>query len=103
MSAENAEQFNLLTRDILRILIDACPTQVELNAEKFKLEKGSFETPSGFIGGFYKSTPQEKFLTDTLQWLTAEGYIRAGDHRDYYVATLQTLKLYGSVPNALSA
>lgn len=102
MSTDNKKQFNELTGKILSILVDACPRQVELDADALQLDKGFFETTTGIIGGFYKATPEEEFLADTLQWLTAEGLIRPGNQRDHYVATLQTLKLYGSVPNALA-
>ena len=103
MSTDNQKQFNELADKILSILVDACPRQVELDANALQLDEGFFETTPGIIGGFYKATPEEEFLADTLQWLIAEGLIRAGAQSDHYVATLQALKLYGSVPNALTA
>ncbi|HEX4549809.1 hypothetical protein [Pseudomonas sp.] len=103
MSTDNREQFNVLTGKILRMLVNACPAQVELNAEAFDLETGSYDIPSGVIGGFYEATPQEQFLADTLRWLIAEGLIRDGEHTDHYVATFRSLELYGSIPNALKS
>lgn len=97
----NKEQFDLLTSKILGMLVDACPAQVELNAEAFDIKTGSYDGSSGIIGGFYQATPEEQFLAETLNWLVLEGYIRAGNRTDHYVATLQTLKLYNSIPNAL--
>ncbi|UST88451.1 hypothetical protein [Pseudomonas siliginis] len=96
MSVDNKAEFNVLVGKILRMLVDACPAQVRLNAGVFGLESGSYAS------GFYEPSSQEQFLTETLQWLVAEGYIRVESNSDYYVATLQTLKLYGSVPNALT-
>ncbi|WP_236409242.1 hypothetical protein, partial [Pseudomonas gessardii] len=90
---------------ILNLLIDSCPLQVEITVETLNLPKGDYEKSppsSGLILGFYNQTPEEEVLNSTLEWLIAEGYIRAGA-RDHYVATLQTLKLYGSVPSALSS
>ncbi|MBH3444862.1 hypothetical protein I5L59_14895 [Pseudomonas moraviensis] len=102
MSVDNKAEFNVLVGKILRMLAEACPAQVKLDAETFNLEAGSYDTPSEIIGLFYDASPQEQFLTDTLQWLVDEGYIRGESNRGYYVATFQTLKLYGSVPNALT-
>lgn len=102
MTTDNKEPFNLLVGKILRMLADACPAQVELDAAALDFKTGSYYTPNGITGGFYQASPEEQFLAETLRWLIAEGYVRAGTSTDYYVATLQTLNLYGSVPNALT-
>ena len=104
MSEDYTEAFNSCVRDVLKMLVPACPLPLELNVETFDLPKGSYEansSPSPFIGGFYNQTPEEKLLESTLDWLVAEGFIRKIGDTDY-VATLQTLKLYGAIPNALS-
>ncbi|CAI8988849.1 hypothetical protein [Pseudomonas chlororaphis] len=104
MSSDNREQFHDLTRKILELLVAACPMPVKINADTFGFPKGSFnETQAnGFIAfsGSYIETPEEEFLDRTLQWLTAEGFIRAGES-EHYVATLQTLKRFNSVPNTI--
>ncbi|MGH8350850.1 MAG: hypothetical protein ACRES5_30440 [Pseudomonas sp.] len=104
MSNVNKEQFNLLAKKILEILVDACPLPAKITAETLELPKGEYQEgqSSGFISisGSYKSSPEEKMLKSLLKWLVEERFIRA--EGDYYVATLQTLKLYNSVPNAIA-
>lgn len=102
MSFDNKEQFNSLIDKILRMLVDVCPAEVELDAKALGFKAGSYEVSSGIIGGFYRATPEEQFLAVTLQWLIAEGFIRAGEHTDHYVATFQSLKLYDSTPDVLT-
>lgn len=105
MSIDNKEQFNLLTRKILNLLISACPVPVEITGKTFELPKGVMEdlTVTGvFSAGFYNESSEEEFLGHTLKWLQDEGFVRAIDS-EHYVATLQTLTLAGAVPNALSA
>lgn len=99
MSESNREQFNVLTRKILELLIDECPVPVQITAETFGLPKGEYQKTSGIIGA-YQTTPQEDVLRSTLKWLEAEGFVR--EKGGYYVATLQALKLYNSVPAAIS-
>ncbi|MDR6915111.1 hypothetical protein J2X66_001976 [Pseudomonas sp. 3296] len=106
MSDAKKQQFNGLVSKILDTLAAACPVPVEITVETFGLPKGAFDSspaPSGFIGfvGSYNETPEEELLNSTLGWLAAEGFIRAGEHADHYVATLQTLTLRGEIPNAL--
>lgn len=101
MSVDNKEQFNLLTGKILTLLVNACPVPVQITAETFNLPKGEFQkSQGGFSVGFYSNTPEEAILKDLLKWLEAENFIR--ERGGYYVATLQTLKLHNSVPNAIS-
>ena len=105
MSNDHEFSFSGLVRTILNLLIESCPLQVEITVEKLNFPKGNYEkspASSGFIIGFYNQTPEEEVLNSTLEWLVAEGYIRAGA-RDHYIATLQALKLYGAVPSALSS
>ncbi|MDN3224169.1 hypothetical protein [Pseudomonas nunensis] len=105
MSDKNSADFNGLVSKILDLLVAACPVPLEITVETFGLPKGVYEKsePSGFLGfaGSYNETPEEALLQSTLLWLTAEGFIRLGD-ADHYVATLQTLKLRGAIPNTLS-
>lgn len=98
MSDSKQEQFNVLTRKIIEFVVNECPVPVQITADTFELPKGEYQA-SGMIG-FYKNTPQEEVLKCTLKWLEAENFIR--EKGGYYVATLQTLKLYNSVPAALS-
>lgn len=104
MSNDNKEQFNILAKKVLEILVEACPVPTKITAETFELPKGEYQKAetSGFlsVSGFYKDSPEEKVLKSVLAWLADEKYIRG--EGDYYVATLQTLKLYNSVPNAIS-
>jgi len=102
MSEDNKDQFNLLARKTLEKLVNACPVPVKITAETFELPQGEYERSHGgaITMGFYKSTPDEDFLNSLLKWLEAENFIR--EKGGYYVATLQTLKLYNSVPNAIA-
>ncbi|UZE21853.1 hypothetical protein LOY67_17555 [Pseudomonas sp. B21-056] len=102
MSVDNKEQFNLLTGKILALLVNACPVPVQITAETFGLPKGEYKAERGgpLLMGFYDNTPEEEVLKSLLKWLEAENYVR--EKGGYYVATLQTLKLYNSVPNAIS-
>lgn len=105
MSTDNKEQFNLLTRRILSLLVDACPAAIKVTAETFELPKGKMEDVniSGIYStGFYSESPEEEFLGSTLKWLQDEGFVRAISN-DYYVATLKTLTLVGAIPNSLSS
>jgi hypothetical protein len=104
MSTVTKNEFNLLTRRIIDILVSACPAAVKITGETFELPKGKMEDVSFsglFSSGFYSESPEEEFLGSTLKWLQDEGYIRsiASDH---YVATFKTLELANAIPNALS-
>ncbi|OXS19868.1 hypothetical protein CGU37_22375 [Pseudomonas fluorescens] len=102
MSADNSARFNELAKQIIDLVVGACPLPVEINAETLNLPKGGISSaPSGFSGGFYNPSPEEEMLDSTLAWLFAEGFIRK-DNTDYYTATLRTLKIYNSVPNAIA-
>lgn len=103
MSDDNREQFNFLARKTLELLVNACPVPMKITAETFELPKGERKTAdSGFFGTttIYKKSPDEQVLSGLLKWLVAENYIR--ENGGYYVATLQTLKLYNAVPNSIS-
>lgn len=101
MSDDNQEQFNVLTRKIIELLVNECPVPVQITAETFELPKGEVQRSSGpYAMSFYKNTPQEEVLKCALKWLEDENFIR--EKGGYYVATLQTLKLYNAVPAALS-
>jgi hypothetical protein len=103
MSDDNKERFNVLAGKTLALLVGACPVPIKITAETFELPKGERKTAeNGFLGttSFYKKSPDEQVLSSLLQWLEAENYIR--EKGGYYVATLQTLKLYNAVPNAIS-
>lgn len=91
----NLERFNKLTKEILDRLVEACPVPLELKTEDFGLEPGKFES-----SGMYSYSGDENFLSSTIKWLEAEGYIRSvgGSH----TATLETLRHVGRIPNALS-
>ncbi|MFL1515306.1 hypothetical protein [Pseudomonas prosekii] len=106
MSEASAVEFNELVSKILDLAVTGCPVSVEITTETFELPKGDYEKsqPTGIFGalGFYNATPEEVLLNSTLQWLVAEGFLRTGED-NFYVATLQTLKLRGAVPNTLSA
>lgn len=99
MSDSKQEQFNLLTRKIIELLINECPVAVNITADTFELPKGEFKA-SGMIG-FHQNSPEEEVLKSTLKWLEAESFIRS-EQSGYYVATFKTLKLYNSVPAAIS-
>lgn len=103
MSDDNKELFNLLARKTLELLVNACPVPVKISAETFELPKGERKTTdSGFLGTstYYIKSIDEQVLSSLLQWLTAENFVR--EKGGYYVATLQTLKLYNAVPNAIA-
>jgi hypothetical protein len=103
MSDDNKELFNLLARKTLELLVDVCPVPVKITAETFELPKGERQTSeNGFLGTttFYKKSQDEQVLSSLLQWLEAENFIR--EKGGYYVATLQTLKLYNAAPNAIT-
>lgn len=100
MSADNSARFNELAKQVMDLVVGACPLPVEITAETLNLAKGGFTSSGGFTGGFYDPSPEEEMLESTLAWLFAEGFIRKAN-TDYFIATLQTLKLYGSVPNAI--
>lgn len=95
MSADNSARFNELVKQVMDLVFGACPLPVEITAETLNLAKG------GFSGGFYDPSPEEEMLESTLAWLFAEGFIRKAN-TDYFIATFQTLKMYGSVPNAIA-
>lgn len=102
MSENTKARFDELTKQIIDLLVAACPLQVKITAEVFNLPRGKVSAATGgFIGGFYTSSPEEEMLDSTLAWLEAEGFIRKGD-TEYYIATLLTLKIYNSVPFAVS-
>lgn len=102
MSTDNRERFNELTKQVLDLVVGACPLLVEITADTLNLPKGRISSASGgFSGGFYESSPEEEMLDSTLAWLIAEGFIRKGN-TDYYTATLRTLKIYISVPKAIA-
>lgn len=102
MSADNSARFNELTKQVIDLVVGACPLPVEITADTFSLPKGGVSSaPSGFAGGFYNPSPEEEMLESTLDWLFAEGFIRKGS-TNYYTATLRTLKIYNSVPNAIT-
>lgn len=106
MSSASKPDFNNYVRDVLELLVSSCPLAVDINVETFNLPKGEYERGSSsktFSGlpGSYKQTQEEEMLKSTLSWLDAEGLIRI-DKRGRYVATLQALKVYGAVPNALA-
>ncbi|MFP5420979.1 MAG: hypothetical protein ACLGID_05850 [Gammaproteobacteria bacterium] len=88
----NSKRFNLIIGRVLDYLTDRCPEPAELSAEKLSILAG--ETDSGY------STSDQLFLSDTVAWLEAEGFIRRkgpGAH----VLTLKGLEMVGSVPNCL--
>ncbi|QZD72867.1 hypothetical protein [Pseudomonas sp. 3-2] len=104
MSTDNKSQFNLLTRKVIEMLVEACPVSVEITAETFSLPEGQYDSSSSsdvFITGFYTPSAEEHLLNSTLKWLADEGFIRE-TATDQYVATLRTLKLYDAIPSALS-
>jgi hypothetical protein len=74
--------------------VNTCPVSTEINAATFELPQGEYRE------GWYNPSPDEEMLESVLVWLVKENFIR-GENSNY-VATLQTLKLYGSVPNALA-
>lgn len=85
-------RFNIIIGRVLDYLTDRCPEPVELSAERLSILAG--ETESGY------STSDQLFLSDTVWWLEAEGFIRrkgAGAH----VLTLKGLEQVGAVPNRL--
>lgn len=103
MSEDNRARFNELSKQVIDLLIGTCPLPLKITVETFNLPKGGVSSaPSGMANGFYTPSPEEDMLDSTLAWLVAEGFVRESG-TNHYVATLQTLKLYGSVPNAVSA
>lgn len=92
--SDNREQFNGLVGKILALLVNNCPVSTEINAATFDLPQG------GYREGWYNQSPDEEMLESVLVWLVKENFIRG--ENSHYVATLQTLKLYGSVPNAIA-
>lgn len=103
MSTDNKEQFNLMAGRILSQLVNACPLPVVITAEVYDLPKGEkVTTGSGiYTTHGYRQTPEETLLANTLKWLCDEGFVRVVS-TDRYVATMQALRVYGSIPNALS-
>jgi len=103
MSDDNKELFNLLAKKTLELLVNACPVPVKITSETFELPKGEHNTSeNAFLGTatYYKKSADEQVLSSLLQWLAAENYVR--EKGGYYVATLQTLKLYNAIPNAIA-
>jgi hypothetical protein len=89
----NSKRFNLIIGRVLDHLTNHCPEPAELSAERLSILAG--ETESGY------STSDQLFLSDTVWWLEAEGFIRRkgpGAH----VLTLKGLEMVGAVPNCLS-
>ncbi len=102
MSADNSARFNELSKQVIDLVVGSCPLPLEIKAETLNLPRGSVSSaPSGFSGGFYNPSPEEEMLDSTLEWLSAEGFIRKCS-TNYYTATLRTLKIYNSVPNAIT-
>lgn len=91
----NLERFNQLTKGIFDRLVEACPVPLELKAEDFGLEPGEYTS-----SGMYSYSGDEIFLTSTIKWLEAEGYIRSAGGK--HTATLETLRHLGRIPNVLS-
>lgn len=107
MSHDHKAQFNILVARLLELLVNACPTPVELTAKTLGLEVGSYEKSEGRIAGIgffgtYTHTEEERFLEDCLVWLVAEQFIRPAASDGHYVATLRALKLYEAVPGTLA-
>lgn len=102
MSTDNSARFNELAKQVIDLVVGACPLPVEITSETLNLPKGGVSSaPSGFSGGFYDPSPEEEMLDSTLAWLFAEGFIRQSS-TNYYTATLRTLKIYNAVPNAIT-
>jgi hypothetical protein len=100
MSTDYKKQFNALVGKILKRVVDACPAHVDLSAKVFGIDADKLDATQ-VAKDLEKAKLQKKFLEDTLQWLVAEGFIRAGNSTDHYVATLHSLKLYDAIPNTL--
>ncbi|CAI8825257.1 DUF2653 family protein [Pseudomonas sp. IT-232MI5] len=103
MSTSNKEQFDLMIRRILGDLIAACPAAVAITAEAYELPKGEHVSDGNgiYASTYYRESPEEKLLTDTLKWLREEGFIRI-DNSYGFVATMQALKLASAVPKVIS-
>lgn len=101
MSTDYKKQFNALVGKILTRVVDACPAQVDLSAKAFGINTDKLDATQ-VAKDLEKAKLKKKFLEDTLQWLVAEGFIRAGSSTDHYVATFQSLKLYNAQPNVLN-
>ncbi|MBY8957127.1 hypothetical protein J1G18_07500 [Pseudomonas sp. MIS38] len=99
MSTDHKEQLNSLIIQILKKVIDACPAQVELNANAFGIDTESFDA-CDIPNSFNSAKSQENLLRDTLDWLVAEGFIRVGSKPDHYVATSKSVEQYESILEA---
>lgn len=99
----NREQFNATSRRILSDLVEACPLTVAITAETYGLPKGENVSDGEgiYASTYYRESNEEEMLNHTLKWLCDEGFARL-ENPDRYVATLQALKLCGSIPNALA-
>lgn len=90
----NIERFNALVGPIMERLVEACPVSIQLSPEDFGLQSGQW------LDGGYTLSDDEIILNSTLNWLSAEGFIRGGQE---FVITYKGLELYGRVPNRLQA
>lgn len=93
MSTDNKEQFNSLKIQILNKVIEARPSQVELNAKAFGINTESFDA-CDLTNSFKNVKSQESLVEDTLDWLINEGSIRAGSKPGHYVATSKSEEQY---------
>jgi hypothetical protein len=94
MSQSNREQFNLIARKVMVLLIESCPEYRPISAE----DVGGTSSVYDELKGINQPSASEAFLAATLEWLEEEGFIRG---KNQYVATLKGLALYGAVPNSL--
>jgi 6,7-dimethyl-8-ribityllumazine synthase len=100
MSTDDKKHFDALVGKILQRVVDACPAQSELSAQAFGIDTDKLDA-ADIAKSFEIAQSKKRLLRDTVQWLVAEGFIRAGSSADHYVATLQSLKLYNAQPNVL--
>lgn len=106
MSEDNKANFDEIVRKVLEMVTNAFPLQVKITGETFNLQKGEYEDQPESIGGMgvirdYYPSAEEKKLSNLLDSLVAEGFIKAGE-QDHYVATLQSLKRHNLVSNVSS-
>ncbi|RON96511.1 hypothetical protein BK672_08070 [Pseudomonas fluorescens] len=99
MSTDDKKHFDALVDRILTSVVEACPAQVDLGSKTSVIET-AFNVED-VAKGVEAAEFKKNHLEDTLQWLVAEGFIRAGSSTDHYVATLQSLKLYDAIPSTL--